>query len=91
MQHSFICNACRFLRGKHLPRYYKVYDSKQTLYVTVDDGGAVIIKDDSGGKVFLSKYQAKLMKFGIDNLLKNLFEGVDSKDVHVEELKEPHK
>ena len=72
-----------------MPRYYKVYDSKQILFVTVDDGGAVIIKDEGGRKVFLSKYQAKLMKFGIENLLKNLFEGVDSRDVHVEELREP--
>lgn len=74
-----------------MPKYYKVYDSKQTLYVTIDDGGAVIIRDEAGRKVFLSKYQAKLMKFGIENLLRNLFEGVDSKDVHVEELKEPQK
>ncbi len=72
--------------GIAVPRYYKVYDSKQTLYVTVDDGGAVIIKDEAGRKVFLSRYQAKLMKFGIDNLLKNIFEGVDSSDVHVESL-----
>ena len=49
----------------------------------------MIIRDEASRKVFLSKYQAKLMKFGIDNLLKNLFEGVDSKDVRVEELKEP--
>jgi hypothetical protein len=74
-----------------LPKYYKIYDSKQVLYVTIDDGGAVIIKDEAGRKVFLSKYQAKLMKFGIENLLKDLFKGVDSKDVHVEELKEPAK
>ncbi len=72
-----------------MPRYYKVYDSKQTLFVTVDDGGAVILKDEAGRKVFLSKYQAKLMKFGIENLLKNLFEGTDTKDVHVEELQSP--
>jgi hypothetical protein len=72
-----------------LPKYYKVHDNKQVLYVTVDDGGAVIIKDEAGRKVFLSKYQAKLMKFGIENLLKDLFQGVDSKDVHVEELKSP--
>ncbi len=73
-----------------MPRYYKVYDSRQTLYVTVDDGGAVIIRDEAGRKVFLSKYQARLMKFGVENLLKGLFEGVDSKDVRVEELKKPH-
>ena len=74
-----------------MPRYYKVHDSNQTLFGTVEDGGAVIIKDEAGRKVFLSRYQAKLMKFGIDNLLKNLFEGVDSKDVKVEELKEQAK
>lgn len=47
-----------------MPRYYKAYDSNQTLFVTVDDGGAVILKDETGRKVFLSKYQARLMKFG---------------------------
>ncbi|VVB77003.1 Uncharacterised protein [uncultured archaeon] len=74
-----------------MPKYYKIYDSKQVLYVTVDDGGSVIIRDEAGRKVFLSKYQAKLMKFGIENLLKSLFEKSDSSDVHVEELKEPQK
>lgn len=72
-----------------MPKYYKVYDSKQVLYVTVDDGGAVIIKDEAGRKVFLSKYQAKLMKFGIENLLKDLFKDSNSRDVHVEELENP--
>ncbi len=70
-----------------MPRYYKVYDSKEVLYITVDDGGAVIIKDQAGRKVFLSKYQAELMKFGIENLVKDLFKDVDSSDVHVEEIK----
>ncbi len=74
-----------------MPKYYKVYDSKETLYVTVDDSGAVILKDKAGRKVFLTKYQAKLMKFGIDNLLKSLFKDSDKKDVHVEELKEAPK
>ena len=74
-----------------MPKYYKVYDAKQTLYVTVDDGGAVIIRDGAGRKVFFSKEQAKLMTFSIENLLKDIFEGVDSKDVHVEELKEPQR
>lgn len=77
------------MEGKLLPKYYKIQDTKQALYVTVDESGAVIIKDDAGRKVFLSKYQAKLMKFGIENLLKDLFKDVDSKDVHVEELKGP--
>ncbi len=75
--------------GQAMPKYYKIYDSKQALYVTVDDGGAVIIKDEAGRKVFLSKYQAKLMKFGVENLAKNLLKDADSKDVHVEELREP--
>jgi hypothetical protein len=69
-----------------MPRYCKVCDSKQ-IFVTVDDGVAAIIKDEACTKGFLLKYQAKLMKFGIDNLPKNLFEGADSHDVHVEELK----
>ena len=68
-----------------MPRYYKVYDSKEALYVTVDDGGAVIIKDGAGNKIFLTSYQAKLMKFGIDNLLKGLL-GQDNADVKIEEL-----
>lgn len=64
-----------------------MYDSKETVYVTVDDGGAVIIKDQAGRKIFLSKYQAKLMKFGIENLVKDLFKEADSSSVHIEELK----
>ncbi len=70
-----------------MPKYYKIYDTKDVLYITVDDSGAVIIKDRSGKKVFLSRYQAKLMKFGIDELAKDLFKNVDSSDVHVEEVK----
>ena len=72
---------------RRVPKYYKIHDSKETLYVTVDDSGAVIIKDAAGRKVFLSKYQAKLMKFGIENLIKDLFKDTDSSDVHVEEMK----
>ncbi|MEM0087327.1 MAG: hypothetical protein QW774_03420 [Candidatus Micrarchaeaceae archaeon] len=59
------------------------------LYLTVDDSGAVIIRDEAGHKVFLSRYQARLMKFGIKSLLKNLFGNEDSSDVKIEELKEP--
>ncbi|MDE1761933.1 MAG: hypothetical protein KGH78_01925 [Candidatus Micrarchaeota archaeon] len=70
-----------------MPRYYKVHDSKETIYVTVDDSGAVIIKDKAGNKIFLSRYQAKLMKFGIENLIKDLFKDTDSSDVVVEEMK----
>ncbi|MDE1855673.1 MAG: hypothetical protein KGH49_00310 [Candidatus Micrarchaeota archaeon] len=70
-----------------MPRYYKIHDSKETIYVTIDDSGAVIIKDVAGRKVFLSKYQAKLMKFGIENLISDLFKDTDSSDVVVEEMK----
>ena len=69
-----------------MPKYYKIYDSKDVLYITIDDSGAVIIKDKSGKKVFLSRYQAKLMKIGIDDLAKDLFKDVNSSDVHVEEI-----
>ncbi|MEM0149202.1 MAG: hypothetical protein QW346_02975, partial [Candidatus Micrarchaeaceae archaeon] len=61
----------------------------EMLYLTVDDSGAVIIRDEAGHKVFLSRYQARLMKFGIKSLLKNLFGNEDSSDVKIEELKEP--
>ncbi len=69
-----------------MPKYYKISDTKDVLYITIDDSGAVIIKDKSGKKVFLSRYQAKLMKIGIDDLAKDLFKNVNSSDVHVEEL-----
>ncbi len=69
-----------------MPKYYKISDSKDILYITIDDSGAVIIKDKSGKKVFLSRYQAKLMKIGIEDLAKDLFKNVNSSDVHVEEL-----
>jgi hypothetical protein len=72
-------------------KYYKISDSKQSLYITVDDSGALIIMDEAGRKVFLSKYQAKLMKFGIENLLKGLLAGADESKVKVEELSRPPK
>ncbi len=70
-----------------MPKYYKIYDAKEVLYITVDDSGAVIIKDKAGKKIFLSKYQVKLMKFSVQTLAKDLFKDADSSDVHVEELK----
>ena len=45
-----------------MPKYYKIWDSKETIYVTIDDSGAAIIKDSAGRKVFLSRYQTKVMK-----------------------------
>jgi hypothetical protein len=70
-----------------MPKYYKIYDSKEVVYVTVDDGGAVIIRDAAGRKVFLTKYQAKIMKFGIENLISELFKDADSSKVNAEEIK----
>jgi len=57
-------------------------------WTEIDDSGAYIIKDSAGRKVFLSRYQAQLMKFGIENIVKDAFENVDSRDVVVEEVKE---
>ncbi len=73
-----------------MPKYYRISDKKSTLYVTVDDSGAVILTDSAGRKVFLSKYQAKLMKFGIENLIQDLFKDTNYKDVKVEELEGIH-
>lgn len=70
-----------------MPKYYKIYDSKEMVYVTIDDGGSVIIKDSAGRKLFLSRYQAKLMKLGIDHIVKELFKNTAPSDVHVEEMK----
>ncbi|MGC8538371.1 MAG: hypothetical protein ACP5MK_00695 [Candidatus Micrarchaeia archaeon] len=67
-----------------MPKYYKIWDSKETIYVTIDDSGAAIIKDAAGRKVFLSRYQTKLMKFGIENFLKQLVKG--DGEVHVEQI-----
>jgi hypothetical protein len=70
-----------------MTRTYRIGNDKEYIIVVKDDSGAYIIKDMAGRKVFLSKYQAGLMKFGIENLLKKEFEGVDESDVKVEELK----
>jgi hypothetical protein len=71
-----------------MPKTYKISKGKDCVYLTVDDSGAYIIKDSAGRKVFLSKYQAQLMKFGIENLLKDAFDSADAKDVVVEEVKQ---
>ncbi len=70
-----------------MAKYYKIHDKKEVIYVIVDDGGSVIIVDEVGRKVFLSKYQAKLMKFGIENVISDSFKDVDSSNVKVEEIK----
>ena len=66
-------------------KYFKIYNSNEVLYVTIDDSGAVILRDKTGRKVFLSRYQAKLMKFGIDNIIGEKQKEHD-KDVHIEEI-----
>jgi KaiC/GvpD/RAD55 family RecA-like ATPase len=66
---------------------YKISSGKEYIIVTVDESGAYIIKDMAGRKVFLSRYQAKLMKFGIENLLKEEFKDSGDEEVKVEELK----
>ncbi|MGD0729216.1 MAG: hypothetical protein ABR981_04025 [Candidatus Micrarchaeaceae archaeon] len=71
-----------------MPKTYRISKGDEYLIVTIDDGGAYIIKDRAGRKVFFSKYQAELMKFGIENILKSAFDDVDEKDIKVEELKD---
>jgi hypothetical protein len=71
-----------------MPKYFKVYDSNEVLFITLDDSGAVIIKDKSGKKIFLSRYQAKLMRFGIDNLLSDRLKKSSDSSIHLEEISE---
>ena len=70
-----------------MPKVYKISKGGEYIIVTVDDGGAYIIKDMSGKKVFFSKKQAELMKFGIESLLKSSsINSEDQKDVEVQEI-----
>ena len=69
-----------------MTKKYKISDGKDYVFVTVDDSGAYIIEDKAGRKVFLSRYQARLMKFGIENVIMDAFESVDGKNVKVEEV-----
>lgn len=68
-----------------MAKSYKLSTGNEYIVVTADDGGAYIIKDMAGRKVFLSEYQAKLMKFGIDNLLKEA-RAEENVEVKIEEL-----
>lgn len=70
-----------------MAKSYKISKGKEYIIVTKDDSGAYIIKDMAGRKVFLSKYQAELMKFGIENVLKDSFNEKDEDDIKVEETK----
>jgi hypothetical protein len=67
-------------------RYFKVSDGKEVLYMTIDDSGAVILRDHTGRKVFLSRYQAKLMKFGVENILASMIKNQKGGDVKIEEI-----
>lgn len=69
-----------------MAKSYKISKGDEYIIVTVDDGGAYIIKDKAGRKVFFSKKQAELMKFGIDNIISDAFKDSDSGNVKVEEL-----
>lgn len=70
-----------------MPKVYRISKGSEYIIVTVDDGGAYIIKDMAGRKVFFSKKQAELMRFGIENILKKAFRDSDEKEIVVEELK----
>ena len=69
-----------------MAKSYRISKGKEYIIVTVDDSGAYIIKDMAGRKVFLSKYQAKLMKFGIQHVIGESTKGGEG--VKVEEMKE---
>ncbi len=70
-----------------MPKYYKIYDDKEIVFLTVDESGSYIIKDVAGRKVFLSKYQVKLMKLGVESLAKELLKDNDATKIHIEEIK----
>jgi hypothetical protein len=42
----------------------------------------------AGRKVFLTKHQAELMKFGIDNIINGAFKKEGDKSIKVEEIKQ---
>lgn len=69
-----------------MAKSYRISKGKEYIIVTVDDSGAYIIKDMAGRKIFLSKYQAKLMKFGISSVIGDSLKSSDE-DVRIEELK----
>ncbi|MGI0100760.1 MAG: hypothetical protein ACREBH_03545 [Candidatus Micrarchaeaceae archaeon] len=69
-----------------MAKSYRISKGDEFIIVTVDDGGAYIIKDSSGRKVFFSKKQAELMKFGIENIIKDALEGSEDKDIVVENV-----
>jgi hypothetical protein len=68
-----------------MARTYKISSGDECVLITVDDGGSYIIKDMAGRKVFLTKHQAELMKFGIDKIVKGAFKGAEE-NIKVEEI-----
>lgn len=67
---------------------YRISRGNEYIIVTVDRSVAYIIKDNAGRKVFFSKYQAELMKFGIEHIIKNAFKNVDEKEIKIELISE---
>ena len=70
-----------------MAKSYRISKGKEFIIVTVDDSGAYIIKDMAGRKIFLSKYQAKLMKFGITSVIGDSLKSSDE-DVKIEEIRD---
>ena len=71
-----------------MARTYRISSEDEYVIVTIDNGGSYIIKDMAGRKVFLTKHQAELMKFGINNIIKGAFKKGDGKSIKVEEIKQ---
>ncbi len=65
-----------------MAKSFRITNGKEYVIVTIDDSGAYIIKDMSGRKLFLSRMQAELMRFGMDSMMG----GENDADIKVEEL-----
>jgi hypothetical protein len=68
-----------------MARTYRISSGGEYVTVTVDDGGSYIIKDMAGRKVFLTKHQAEIMKFGIERIIKGAFKDAHD-EIKVEEI-----
>jgi hypothetical protein len=71
-----------------MAKTYRISSGDEYVIVTIDDGGSYIIRDMAGRKVFLTKHQAELMKFGIDNIINGAFKKEGDKSIKVEEIKQ---
>lgn len=65
---------------------YKISKGNDYIIVKIDKGGAYIIEDKAGRKVFFSKKQAELMKFGIESIISGAFDKSEGKDIKIEEI-----